>query len=144
MNNKGSIFLIRKTRFALLRSLAVFLDGEKNEIINEDSIVELVVSPGPHEVYVKIDWCRSNKFQLNISPEEKIFLICKSSLHGWGNLLTLFYLLFYFNKLMVIEKITPLEFDKKSKTGYPAGQKYFIVVVFVSMIVLGLFHFFIR
>jgi hypothetical protein len=144
MDNQGSVILIRKTRwFGLLRSLAVFLDGEKTEAIDEDSTIELTLSPGSHEIYVKMDWARSNKFQFNISAREKVYLVCQTRLGGWKYLFMFFYVIFFFNKIFVVEQITPVQFEEVSKIRYHAGWGRTIVTVFVTILVLALIYIFV-
>jgi hypothetical protein len=141
MDNKGSIFLIRKTRWGILRSLAVFLDGEKVETVDEDGTVELMLSPGPHEIYVKMDWCRSNKLQFNISAREKVYLACQVPLRVWQHLLIIFYILFLFNKILAVEKVTPQKFDEISKIPGFSGWKKIGLVFLVILLVLSFIYF---
>ncbi|MCK8818032.1 DUF2846 domain-containing protein [Natroniella sulfidigena] len=73
------------------RDYEIYLNGEQEgEIANgEEEIIE--VRPGEHEIYVKIDWCKSKKMILNLDEDEEVKLICGSKLVGWKQWLTLFY-----------------------------------------------------
>jgi len=43
----------------ILRSYLVTIDGKELAKIKRGQTVELPVTAGSHEVFVKIDWCRS-------------------------------------------------------------------------------------
>jgi hypothetical protein len=67
-----------KNRF---RGFTVFIDGQQvGEIKNGESLL-LEVSPGDHELFVKIDWCKSNEVRLQIPERTMIDIACGS---GFG------------------------------------------------------------
>ncbi|MCK8826767.1 hypothetical protein MWH25_03280 [Natroniella acetigena] len=74
------------------RNYEIYLDGEQEGKIadGEEEIIE--ITPGKHEIYVKIDWCKSKKITLNLEKDEEVKLLCGSKLVGWKQWLTLFYL----------------------------------------------------
>ena len=52
------------------------LDGDQVGEIFDDSSIELSVSPGQHELYLKIDWCRSPILSIEVRPNEDLELEC--------------------------------------------------------------------
>ncbi len=55
-----------------IRWYKVIVDGEHVSDVADDSAVEVLVSPGRHELYLKIAWCRSPVVQLNLCPERSL------------------------------------------------------------------------
>ena len=53
------------------------------------------LEPGDYEVFLKIDWCRSNKVQLTLLEGEKKPFLAGSSVRGANGLLIFFYILFH-------------------------------------------------
>jgi len=52
------------------RAIGIYIDGEKVGTINDGETQEYEVENGKHEIFAKIDWCRSPKIELNISENE--------------------------------------------------------------------------
>ncbi len=59
-----------------IRPYLVVLDGDRVGEILDDSSIELSVSPGQHELYLKIDWCRSPILSIDVRPNEDLELEC--------------------------------------------------------------------
>ena len=74
------------------RKYKVFLNGKKVGEISEEETFLLSVEPGDHEIFLKIDWCRSPKMRVNIVEKETVEMVChgRSSLEAW---FVLFYIL---------------------------------------------------
>ncbi len=53
-----------------IRWYKVIVDGEHVSDVADDSAVEVLASPGRHELSLKIAWCRSPVVQLNLRPGE--------------------------------------------------------------------------
>ena len=53
-----------------VRKIGIYIDGEKVGTINNGEKKEYEVEFGKHEVYAKIDWCYSQKIELNINENE--------------------------------------------------------------------------
>lgn len=50
------------------------------------------LSPGDYEVFLKIDWCRSNKLKVTLSEGESAEFEAGSSLRGFKLFLSIFYI----------------------------------------------------
>jgi len=48
-----------------VREIGIYIDGEKVGTIDDGKTQEYEVESGKHEIYAKIDWCRSQKIELN-------------------------------------------------------------------------------
>lgn len=72
------------------RAIGIYIDGEKVGIISDGEIQEYEVENGKHEVYAKIEWCRSPKIQLNITENETKTLKLSGFKYGTWILPTIF------------------------------------------------------
>jgi hypothetical protein len=88
-----------------LRKYKIILDNNYLGDINEGEINSFEVAPGKHTIYLKIDWCRSNKLDFYISENDLIELECGSSLRGWRFFFALIYITFLKNKYLWIKTI---------------------------------------
>jgi hypothetical protein len=59
-----------------LRRYQVVLDGEQVAAIKRGERIDLPVSPGTHSIFLKIDWARSPRLQLDIAPGQVVTLEC--------------------------------------------------------------------
>ena len=66
----------RRGRRDLLRSYLVMIDDAEVAKVRRGQRVELPVTPGHHEIFVKVDWCRSPKLDVDAQPGEVIELFC--------------------------------------------------------------------
>jgi hypothetical protein len=62
----------------LWRSYVVLVDSDQVAKIKRGQTVELPITAGAHEVFLKIDWCRSPVLHVVASPGEVIKLFCES------------------------------------------------------------------
>jgi len=53
-----------------VRDYVILLDGKEIKRISNGSDVEFIVEPGKHTVQMKIDWCSSLKFDVDIAAGE--------------------------------------------------------------------------
>ena len=53
-----------------IRKIGIYVNGEKVGTINNGENKEYEVESGKHEVYAKIDWCRSQKITVDTSEKE--------------------------------------------------------------------------
>ncbi len=83
-----------------LRAYHIVLDGEKVMKISNGESVEISVQPGRHELFLKIDWCRSNKIDFVISEGETKVFDGGSSLRGIKLLLAIVYITFLRNSYL--------------------------------------------
>ena len=58
----------------MLREIGLYIDGEKVGTINNGETQEYEVTNGKHEVFAKIDWCGSQKINLDSSDGKLITL----------------------------------------------------------------------
>lgn len=87
-----------------LRSYKVILDECYIGDISTDEIKTFEVTPGNHTIYLKIDWCRSNKLDFYASENEVIEFDCDCSIKGWRILINIIYITFLKNKYLWIKK----------------------------------------
>jgi len=52
------------------RAIGIYIDGKKVGTINDGETQEYQVDNGKHEIFMKIDWCRSPKINLDITENE--------------------------------------------------------------------------
>jgi hypothetical protein len=71
---------------SLYRSYKVFIDGEAVGKIKAGEKLSFNVPPGPHEVYAKIDWVKSDVVNMNIKPAGKLALKCYGTPFSFVNL----------------------------------------------------------
>jgi hypothetical protein len=62
-----------------VRAFHIFLDGKKSGTIRylESRIFE--VQPGPHEIFLKVDWLSSPHLSMNLASGEEMKLICEGN-----------------------------------------------------------------
>lgn len=58
------------------RKYTVLLDGKEIATVSNGSQVEFDVEPGKHSVQMKIDWCNSPKFEVDVRAAEAVTLEC--------------------------------------------------------------------
>lgn len=89
-----------------LRNFRVFLNGIEYEKIADDETIRYELEPGEYELYVKIDWCGSNRYSFTIQENETIHLQCGCPIRGWQLLnpfIMPYYIFFYPNKYLYIK-----------------------------------------
>ena len=59
-----------------LRAYKVVVDGETAGKVRRGKRVRVDVAPGPHEVWMKVDWTKSAPIELELQPGEEATLIC--------------------------------------------------------------------
>ena len=86
-----------------IRSYKIILDNTYCGDIKSGQVKSLDVTPGNHTIYLKIDWCRSNKVDFNISDNETIEFECGNAMNGWRILLSFIYITFLKSKYLWIK-----------------------------------------
>ena len=76
-----------------LRKLWIFIGGEKTAYVKNGGSVTLDVDPGTHEIFVSMDYLKSNKLELTLGYGETVHLECGSTLRGVKFYLSLFFIL---------------------------------------------------
>lgn len=59
-----------------IRSYSVIVDSARVARIRHGKTVQIPVSPGRHEVYLTIDWCRSPGIAMNVAPGQTVSMYC--------------------------------------------------------------------
>jgi hypothetical protein len=77
-----------------LRSIAIFADGQKVGQLKNGESRAFELSPGEHQIFAKIDWCKTPLLAVSVKAGETIDLIVGSEMTGWRIFLAAFYLLF--------------------------------------------------
>lgn len=67
-----------------LHPFKVVIDGEVVGRLGPGESGIFEVTPGPHEIFIKIDWCRSEKVDVHLTEVEKVTFRCQTR----ANLLT--------------------------------------------------------
>ncbi|HLD18480.1 MAG TPA: hypothetical protein VJB90_00515 [Candidatus Nanoarchaeia archaeon] len=86
-----------------IRAYKIVLDGDIVEEIKNGQQLELNVSPGRHQLYLKIDWCRSNVVDFEINGNA-IEFECESNLRGLKILLSILYSTFLRSQYIWLKK----------------------------------------
>jgi hypothetical protein len=60
----------------LFRAYTVIVDDTRVAKVKRGQTVRLPVSPGRHEVYLRIDWCRSPAIEIDVAPGEAVNMYC--------------------------------------------------------------------
>ena len=82
--NEGSVTICRNNDPTnVLRKYKVIIDGAVVGDIGSGEIAHYPISPGLHEVQVKIDWCTSKPLRINKSSEENILLECGATYNDY-------------------------------------------------------------
>lgn len=104
IGEKGDIKMIKINRVSgyddRLRKYKVFVDDIYLGDIRDGETKEFDVSPGQHTIYLKIDWCRSNKIKFDLNKEEKMVFDCGNATR-WYNILL--YITFLKNQYLWLE-----------------------------------------
>lgn len=66
-----------------LRGYDIFVDDNKVGTIRQGGAVALPVSPGPHTVQFKIDWCSSQVMHIDIREGSAIDISCGPNAKPW-------------------------------------------------------------
>ncbi len=59
-----------------MRSYDVVIDDEQVAKVKRGQRIELPIASGRHEIFMRINWGRSQSIQLDVPPGESIQLIC--------------------------------------------------------------------
>jgi hypothetical protein len=87
----------------LFRAYRIILDGKSVARIQNGQELKLQVPPGKHQIYLKLDWCRSNVLEFELG-ERDITFDCGSSLRDWRILLSLLYAAIFYREYMWIRQ----------------------------------------
>lgn len=89
----SKITLFRTSQYVNgMREYDIYLDGEKINAISNGETKTIEVSDGNHEIYLKIDWCKSKKLNINLDEGQELKLKCGSKVTGIKQIFALFYI----------------------------------------------------
>lgn len=60
----------RKEWINKARKYNIFIDGVKKEVINNNEVKEIELEAGEHQLVLKVDWCSSPEFKVNILDDK--------------------------------------------------------------------------
>jgi hypothetical protein len=86
-----------------LRTYKIFIDGVYQGGIKANETTYFTVSKGKHIIYAKIDWCRSNKLQIDVE-DTVLELEIGSSLEGYMLFFIILYITIFKNRYLWIRK----------------------------------------
>lgn len=87
-----------------LRNYKVVLDSNVIGSIGQKGTFEYPLNPGIHTLYLKIDWCRSNKIEFEVRDNEIVSFTC-GGLKDVKFLVTIWYITFGWNKYLWIKQL---------------------------------------
>jgi len=80
------------------------LNETESGSIEDGGMHKIILEPGDYEIYLVIDWCRSNKLKISIKDNETIRLKCGSELTGWRIFLANYYIKYKKDKYLYIKQ----------------------------------------
>ena len=117
----ASIQISRDSGYAdRLRKYAIVLDGQKVGELSDGETSRIPVSPGPHELAVRIDWCGSKPLRFTVGENETATFRVESNLRGGRILAGIWYVAFardsYLKLVQLDGVITPLPNARGART----------------------------
>lgn len=87
-----------------LREYKIIIDGKELDRIKQGETKTLELAPGDHEIYLKIDFCRSRKINFNVANASEARFRCKGLTfrESW---FYLFIVLLFFTRYIKLEKV---------------------------------------
>lgn len=68
---KSKIRIVRDNDFfGIFRELKVYIDGNHVGGVKWRKSTDFSISPGKHELYVKMDWCKSKPLEIKINEKK--------------------------------------------------------------------------
>lgn len=95
-----------KTYVDLIRNYQIFVDGARVDEIAAGSALELALPPGHHEVFAKIDWCRSNPLEVELREDRECVLEVGPNVGPFGVLRGLLYVTLFRSKYLYLRKLS--------------------------------------
>lgn len=104
MENMAKIKIFREKVYAdSLREYIIMIDGKESGWIEKGQTKTLEITPGRHEIYLKIDFCRSKKINFNITEGNEAAFWCQGP-SGLALLFIFFYALIFFSRYIKLVK----------------------------------------
>ena len=81
--NQCAIHLKRTSQYVnRLREFNIYLNNKYVKDISNGEEIVLPVEKGTYQIYVQVDWVKSEKYEFTIHTGEEIHLLCGSPLKG--------------------------------------------------------------
>ncbi|MFC4099812.1 hypothetical protein [Paenibacillus xanthanilyticus] len=94
----GWIELTRSTQYAnKIRHFVILIDGQDMGNIEDGGTRQIPLSPGDHEIELRIDWCGSGTIPFRLEANECVRFACDCRIQGWrlfNPFLGIYYILF--------------------------------------------------
>lgn len=101
-----SLTVFRKSEYiGKAREYKIILDEENIETIKSGEFIEIPVKPGSHELYLKVDWCQSNKIFFTIEQGGKLNVQCRFRGDWYNMICFLYYTLFKYKEYLLLEEV---------------------------------------
>jgi len=69
-----------------LRKYIVIIDNEVAGSISSGEAKHFKISPGSHDIQIKIDWCKTKPILFEISAGQNTYLCCGATYNNWKSL----------------------------------------------------------
>jgi hypothetical protein len=90
---QAELVISRTTQYLnCLSKFSVWLDGNEVGSIANGATERFAISAGQHMIFVKIDWCMSDKVTADFETGKPVDLVCGSDFTGWKLPLAVLYL----------------------------------------------------
>lgn len=134
MTQNATLHVYRGTSYAdRSRAYIVVLDGTEVGRIRAGESFAMTVSPGEHQVFLKIDWCRSNMYEFVAQAGSDVTLNCGSNLAGWRIFLGFLYISLWRDQYLWIREGAKMV-SKPPKMMPPISKRTKLVVLIVFVI----------
>jgi len=86
------------------RAYKIFIDGKQVGMIKNGGEEKMEVDPGNHNIYIKIDWCRTDEMVFEFDGKNTIHFKCGNNLKGWKKAFPFFVLFFSPRKYLWLKR----------------------------------------
>lgn len=102
----AKLIIERTSQYAnKLRSIHIYLNKQKITALKDGEAKEIVVEKGIHEIFAKIDWCKTKPLTLNLNADEVKRLQLGSELTGLNGLTALYKSIFDTRNFIYLREI---------------------------------------
>jgi hypothetical protein len=91
-----------------LRAYKVVIDGQVAGALRQGNTISIPVEPGSHEVWIRIDWCRSPAVSLRLDPGKTARLECAPN--APRSLLYLIYITIWRERYVSLKRVDAEDF----------------------------------
>lgn len=99
------ICISRKDNFTdNFRGYKIMIDDTFYGTLNSGETKNIDIPVGKHTLYLKIDWCRSNKLDFSITNNENLKFECGNSMKGLKFIFSIFYITILKNRYLWLKE----------------------------------------